>query len=387
MKVITRTIWLLSLVSLFTDVASEMLYPVMPIYLKSINFSVVLIGVLEGLAEATAGFSKGYFGKLSDVAGKRLPFVRWGYLLSAISKPMMAAFTFPLWIFSARTLDRLGKGIRTGARDAMLSDEATPGTKGRVFGFHRSMDTFGAVIGPLSALAFLYFFPGSYKTLFYIAFIPGLAAISFTFLLKDKQHPQKTEKKRPGFTDFIGYWKQSPVGYRKLVTGLLLFALINSSDVFLLLKVKEADNSDVACIFIYVCYNLVYAMASYPLGVIADKLGFKYTFILGLSIFAATYFGMAYCTNIYLFIALFALYGIYAAATEGIAKAWISNISDKKDTATAIGTYSSFQSIATMIASSVAGLVWYSFGATALLIGTGAVVSLIILYFSWLKKA
>lgn len=153
-KVITRTVWVLSLVSLFTDTASEMLYPVMPIYLKTIGFSIVLIGVLEGFAEALAGLSKGYFGQLSDNSGKRVPFVQLGYALSTISKPMMAIFTFPLWIFFARAIDRLGKGIRTGARDAILSDEATPQTKGKIFGFHRSMDTLGAVIGP--ALALLY---------------------------------------------------------------------------------------------------------------------------------------------------------------------------------------------------------------------------------------
>ena len=119
MKYITRTVWVLSLVSLFTDTASEMLYPVMPIYLKTIGFSVVLIGILEGIAEATAGLSKGYFGKLSDNTGKRVPFVQVGYALSAISKPMMAVFIYPIWIFFARTADRFGKGIRTGARDAI----------------------------------------------------------------------------------------------------------------------------------------------------------------------------------------------------------------------------------------------------------------------------
>jgi sugar phosphate permease len=144
LKNITRTVWILSLVSLFTDMASEMLYPIMPIYLKSIGFSVVLIGVLEGFAEATAGLSKGYFGKLADASGSKVPFVKIGYAFSAISKPMMALFAFPLWIFFARTIDRFGKGIRTGARDAILSDEATPKTKGKVFGFHRSMD--GAII-------------------------------------------------------------------------------------------------------------------------------------------------------------------------------------------------------------------------------------------------
>src|SRR5436189_289319 len=124
-----------------------MLYPVIPVYLGSLNYSVLYIGLLEGMAEAVAGLSKGYFGKLSDNTGRRLPFVRLGYSLSALSKPLMALFTLPAWVFSARTLDRLGKGIRTGARDAMLSDEATTETKGKVFGFHRSMDTTGAVIG------------------------------------------------------------------------------------------------------------------------------------------------------------------------------------------------------------------------------------------------
>ena len=155
-KIITRTVWILSLVSLFTDAASEMLYPIMPIYLQTIGFSIVLIGILEGAAEALAGLSKGYFGKLSDNSGKRMPFVQLGYALSTISKPMMAVFVFPMWIFFSRAIDRLGKGIRTGARDAILSDEATPETKGKIFGFHRSMDTFGAVIGPSLALLYLY---------------------------------------------------------------------------------------------------------------------------------------------------------------------------------------------------------------------------------------
>ena len=167
-KILTRTILLVSFVSLFTDVASEMLYPIMPVYLKSIGFSVLLIGILEGVAEATAGISKGYFGHQSDIRKQRVPFVRAGYALSAISKPMMAILTFPVWIFFARTLDRFGKGIRTSARDAMLSDETTPEHKGRVFGFHRSMDTLGAVLGPVIALVYLHWHPQDYKRLFII---------------------------------------------------------------------------------------------------------------------------------------------------------------------------------------------------------------------------
>ena len=157
MQNISRTVVLLSIVSLLNDVSSEMLIPVMPVYLQSIGFSVVWIGLLEGIAEATAGLSKIYFGRLSDTMQTRMPFVRIGYLLSAFAKPVTGLFSNVAIIFSARTADRLGKGIRTGARDAMLSDEATPQIKGTVFGFHRAMDTTGAAIGPLFALLFLYF--------------------------------------------------------------------------------------------------------------------------------------------------------------------------------------------------------------------------------------
>ena len=380
-KVITRTVWVLSLVSLFTDTASEMLYPVMPIYLKTIGFSIVLIGVLEGFAEALAGLSKGYFGQLSDNSGKRVPFVQLGYTLSTISKPMMAIFTFPLWIFFARAIDRLGKGIRTGARDAILSDEGTPQTKGKIFGFHRSMDTLGAVIGPTLALLYLYFYPQDYKTLFYVAFIPGLLAVLASFFLKDKQKNQPKEQKSISFFSFLKYWKTSPSEYRKLVIGLLAFTLFNSSDIFLLLKAKQADLNDTEVIGIYIFYNLVYALCAFPVGIIADRIGLKKMFVFGLSLFSIVYFGMAFATNIYAIAILFFIYGVYASATEGISKAWISNISEEKDTATAIGTYSRFQSICTMLASSLAGLIWYQFGATATFLTSAVVALFVIIYF------
>lgn len=386
MKYITKTVWVLSLVSLFTDTASEMLYPIMPIYLKQIGFSIVLIGILEGVAEATAGLSKGYFGKLSDTSGKRVPFVQVGYAFSAISKPMMAVFIFPLWVFFARTIDRFGKGIRTGARDAILSDEATPLTKGKIFGFHRSLDTFGAVLGPLLALLYLYFYPEDYKTLFYIAFIPGLLAIFATFYLKEKKQKPNIPSSKTTLFSFLNYWKTSPSNYRKVVIGLLAFTLFNSSDVFLLLKAKEAGLNDTQVIGVYIFYNLIYALTAFPLGIIADKIGLKKMFIFGLVIFALVYFGMSIGTNIYFIAGLFLLYGIYGAATEGVSKAWISNITNKKDTATAIGTYTGFQSICAMVASSVAGLIWYNFGASTTFIVTGAATLLIIGYFTFFIK-
>lgn len=361
--------------------ASEMLYPVMPVYLKEIGFSVLLIGVLEGLAEATAGLSKSYFGRLSDVSGKRLPFVRLGYLLSAISKPMMAAFIYPLWIFFSRTVDRFGKGIRTGARDAMLSDEATPETKGTVFGLHRAMDTLGAVLGPLLALLYLFFNPGAYKPLFVMALIPGLLAITFTFLIREKgKDSSRIRLRSASVFSFARYWWISPIHYRKLLVGLLAFALINSSDVFLLLKVKEAGFDDTSVIGVYVFYNLVYALAAYPLGKLSDRIGFKQTMLVGFILFAMVYSGMAISSKLSFFYGLFFLYGLYAAATESVAKAWISNITDKRDTATAIGTYTGFQSIFTMIASSLAGWIWVVFGAPAIFLFSAGITILILVY-------
>lgn len=383
---ITRAVWMLSMVSLFTDMASEMLYPVMPVFLKSIGFSVLLIGLLEGIAEGTAGISKGYFGKLSDASGKRVPFVQLGYALSALAKPLMAVSVYPLWIFLARTTDRLGKGIRTGARDAMLSSNATPQTKARIFGFHRSFDTAGAFIGPTLALVFLYFYPGHYQWLFLAAFAPGLAAIFLTLLLKETPAAPAERKALPFFS-FLTYWRQAPASYRKLVGGLLFFTLINSSDVFLLLKVKDAGLSDAMVIGVYIFYNLVYALASYPAGMLADRWGLKKTLVLGILLFAAVYAGMAIHGSLWWFGGLFFIYGIYAACTESIAKAWITNICDAKDTATAIGTFTAFQSIATLFASVIAGVIWYSWGASSLFYLTGALAFMVAIYFVRLRAA
>lgn len=358
----------------------------MPVYLKSVGFSIVFIGFLEGIAEATAGLSKGYFGKLSDVTGKRVPFVQLGYTLSAISKPMLAIFINPLWVFFSRTIDRLGKGIRTGARDALLSDEATPATKGKIFGFHRSMDTLGAVMGPTFALIYLYYNPNDYKTLFLLAFLPGLLAILASFLLKQKKQFIPKDKIKVRFFSFLNYWKRSDSRYRKLLIGLLIFALFNSSDVFLLLKAKESGINDSYVIGLYIFYNLIYSIFAFPIGIMADKIGMKNIFISGLMIFSIVYLGFGLTNDLIWFTILFFLYGIYAAATEGVAKAWISNIADKKDTATAIGTFAGLQSICSLMSSTLAGLIWFEFGASITLICTGIVSIIVLFYFLLLKQ-
>lgn len=386
LRPITKTIWIVSLVSLFTDFASEMLYPVMPVYLKSIGYSVMVIGILEGFAEAVAGLGKSYFGRLSDVTGKRLPFVQAGYLLSAISKPLLAASTQLWWIFTARFTDRVGKGLRTAPRDAILSDEANELNKASVFGFHRMMDTLGAVLGPVTALGFLYFYPGKYQLLFLLAFVPGIAAVVCTFLMKEKSTKIAAKKSIP-FHQTFAYVKQSPKAYRKLLTGLLFFALFNSSDVFLLLKMKENGLSDTAVIGVYIFYNLVFALFAFPLGGLADRLGTKKIFITGLLFFMATYIGFAFVQSWFFFWVLFFCYGIYAAATEGVAKAWISNLVPRNETASAIGLYTGLQSIAALLASSIAGVLWVQFSSQVvfLLAGSAGVLTICWILFHFKK--
>ena len=384
-SILTRTVLLVSFVSFFTDIASEMLYPIMPVYLQSLGFSVLLIGILEGMAEATAGLSKGYFGNFSDKLGSRVPFVRWGYTLSAISKPLMALFTFPLWIFFARTLDRLGKGVRTGARDAMLSDESTKENKGKVFGFHRALDTAGAAVGPFAALIYLYFYPAQYKWLFIIAVLPGIIAILLTFLLKDK-HNVTQKQKSPGFFAFLSYWKVSSKRFKLLVAGLLMFTLFNSSDAFLLLSIKSKGFSDTYMIGIYIFYNLIYALLSFPIGILADKFGLARTLIFGLLVFAVVYSLMGFAILLWQFIVIFGFYALYAASTEGISKALISNIAKKNNTATAIGLYTSFASIFTMLASSLAGLLWYTLGMKTMFLISGAGVLCVAVYLAVVQR-
>jgi MFS family permease len=376
---------------LFTDVASEMLYPIMPVYLKSIGFTVFLIGFLEGLVEAVAGLSKGYFGNLSDQRQARVPFVRIGYALSAVAKPLLAISVVPVWIFFARTLDRLGKGVRTSARDAFLSDMTTREHKGRVFGFHRSMDTVGAALGPVGALIFLQYFPGQYQAMFLIAFIPGILAVGLTLLLRERRSRQASGKlKSVSFFGYLKYWKTAPPKYRWLVFGLLAFVLFNSSDAFLLLFLKEKGYTDTQMIGFYIFYNMVYALFSYPLGIISDKIGQKTIIVAGFIIFAVVYFLYGFAGTTIVLGIIFLLYGIYAAATEGISKALISNIVSKDQTATAIGFYNSFASILTLAASSIGGFIWFTFSPRAMFVFSGAGVAAVVVYLTvvfWRGKA
>ena len=379
MKVINRTVWILSFVSLLADVASEMLYPIIPIYLKEIGFSVFLIGILEGVANFTAGLTKGYFGKLSDEKGYRLPFIKTGYFLSAISKPMMAVIASPLWVFFARTTDRIGKGMRTAARDAVLSENATVETKARVFGLHRAMDTLGAAIGPAIALLLIYLMPGEYNKIFYLAFIPGILSVLLLFFLKEERKKRSTMGKG-NFFSYFGYWNIAGKEYKRLVIPLLFFALINSADVFLIMRTREITGSDTVTIAAYILYNIVFAIASYPLGALADRIGIRKVFIAGLFVFSIVYFLFGITDSTVVIFLAFFIYGLYAAATEGISKAWITNLA-KSDTATALGFYTSCASVCALIASTVAGALWTSFGSSVTFLSTAIASLPVAVYF------
>lgn len=372
---------MLSIVSFFADIASELLYPVMPLYLKSIGMGAVYIGILEGLADAIAGISKSYFGKLSDVSGRRMPFVWMGYMLSSFSKSAIGLFANPIWVLLTRSSDRLGKGVRTAARDAILSDEATPETKGAVFGFHRSMDTLGAFVGPILALIYLHYYPGEYRKLFLYALIPALFVAGSLALVKEKPREKKIEKGNL-FWSSLRYWKIATPEYKRILILIIFFTLMNSSDMFLILKARESGLSDVQTITLYIFYNLVYALSSYRMGILSDRIGKKNVFLIGLCFFVLTYAGMAFNSRLDVFYLLFIFYGLFAAATEGITKAWISNLCEKVDLATALGFQATTQSIAAMFASSMAGIIWMAFGPQAMFIfsALGALVIAVMLY-------
>jgi len=352
----------------------------MPLYLKSIGMGALYIGVLEGIADAISGISKTYFGKLSDVSGRRMPFVWAGYVLSSFSKSAIGLFVNPLWVLFTRSTDRLGKGVRTASRDAMLSAEATPETKGAVFGFHRSLDTLGAFVGPILALVFLHYYPGEYHKLFLYALIPAFFVVLFLAFIKEKPVEKKIEKGNPLWNS-LTYWKIATPEYKRIISVVLLFTLMNSSDMFLLLKAKESGLSDVKMISLYIFYNFVYAMSSYRIGILSDSVGKKKIFLLGLFFFIITYAGMAFNKTPWIFYLLFSFYGLFAACTEGITKAWISNLCEKVDLATAMGFQSTTQSIAAMLASFIAGALWMGFGASAVFLfsACGAAVVAIIL--------
>jgi len=388
---LTRTVIILSLVSLFTDIASEMLYPVLPLFLKSAGYSVLVIGILEGLAETIAGFSKGYFGALSDRCGRRNVFIRAGYLMSAVSKPLIGFMPVLPVIFLSRSIDRLGKGVRSAARDAVLVAESDRESRGRVFGFHRGMDTLGAALGPLFSLAYLFFYPGDYLTLFILALFPGLLGFFLTLLLKrEKQIGEAVSAGGKKITSalriLLAFWKEAPAAYRLLVPGFLMLSMFNSSDIFLLLKGRENGLGDGAILGAYIFYNMVYALLSYPAGHLSDRFGFSRVYTGSLFIFAAVYFLIGSDASGWVFWAVMGLYGVFAAANESVARAWLSLYLPEDRRATGLGLFQTLSTLTFLVASPLSGLLWHFGSASLPFYVTGAAALASIVYFVLIRK-
>ena len=383
LKQIPKQVIFLGLISLFTDMASEMLYPITPIFLTAVlGASMATVGIIEGLAEFTAGILKGYFGRVSDKVGKRSIFVTLGYGISALSKPLPGIFPFISTVVFSRVTDRIGKGIRTAPRDALLASYSSEKNTGSIFGFHRGMDTLGAAIGPFAALVLLHFYPNDYTLIFLVAFLPSIAAVSVTFLIKDKPVKQKQKVKN----NYNEFWTTAPAEYKSLIILVTIFSLVNSSDVFLILKSQNISNSNFLAILGYILYNLVYAFTSYPMGKLSDNLGKRNIFISGLFVFSLVYIGFALTSNFYFIWILFALYGIYAAATEGVTKAWVSDLIPDEVRGTGIGILTMFSSIAMMLGSFIAGFLWDQFGAQVPFLISSVVSFLIAVILLFRKK-
>ncbi len=384
-KRIPTAVYLLGAVSFFNDIASEMLYPIMPIFLTQVlGAPVFAIGIIEGVAEGTSALFKAYFGILSDKLQKRKPFVVAGYAASAVSKVLIAlATTWPL-VFFGRFIDRLGKGVRTGARDALLLEAADADNKGLIFGLHRTMDSAGAVIGPLLALWLLQAFSNNIRLIFYIAAIPSFFSLLFFFFIRESNKHVEVMKGKPTFR-FSLAGLSAPFKRFLLVTAL--FSLGNSADSFLILQAKQIGLALTAVVLAYVVYNLVYTLLSTPAGLLADKLGAHYIFPIGLVIYSLVYVGFAFNTQPQLVWLLFATYGAYIALTDGVSKALIGAWITSAEAGAAYGVTQTVTSVMTLLASLIGGALWSLFGAQAtFLFGAGCALLALLLYLPFLMK-
>jgi len=371
---IPRNVMVLSIVSFFNDVASEMIYPIVPLFLTSVmGAPVSVVGLIEGIAEATASLMKFVSGYVSDLMHRRKPFVVAGYALGAVSKVLIGlAHVWPFVLF-ARIIDRLGKGVRTSARDSLLLQNTTPDNKGYIFGFHRSVDSLGAVFGPLIALVLMYVLKENMRMTFFIAFIPAVVGVLLLiFLVREKKEsPLRAAKIKKAA---IG-WKSLSPSLKLFFVISILFALGNSSDAFLILRSKQIGLTTTMTVFAYVLYNIVQTVFSTPGGRLADKIGARKVFAMGLAAFAVVYGAFAFISSPAMVWIMFPIYGVYIAFTDGVSKAYIAEFITERESGTFFGLYQTGTAIASFVASFVGGLLWSRFGSYATF-GYGAFMAL-----------
>ncbi len=344
-------------VSFLTDMASEMIYPLIPVFVvQTLGASPALLGLIDGVAEGISSCLRWLGGALSDRTGKRKPFILAGYSLSAISKPIMGiAAVIGGWpVFMAgRCFDRLGKSLRTGARDALIADSTDPVYRGAAFGLHRAMDTAGAVIGPLVGWLILFVRPNIHLAwIFVAALIPGLASAGLVALaVRENRRPPGDGTPPPIFQKY-------PATFWPVLIVMGIFSLANSSDSFLILRSNEMGVSRRAVILAFTLYNVVYALASAPFGSLSDRVGRRPIIATGWFVYAAVYLGFGLARGSSVPWILFAVYGIYQAMAEGVSKALVSDVVPSHQRAGAIGLIYTVAGFGQLFGSVLAGVTW-----------------------------
>jgi len=353
-----RNVVAMGLVSLFNDISSEMIYPIIPIFLKTIlGAPVAIIGLIEGVAESTASLFKLFSGWISDKLKKRKIFVTIGYSLSGIAKVLIGlAQSWPFVLF-ARFIDRFGKGTRVAARDALILESVEPQQRGRAFGLHRSMDSMGAVIGPILALILVDIYSENYRNVFFLAAIPSVIGVLLLILLvKEKKREAVLPAQVPAVLKFK--WSDFSPSFKYFLLIMLIFSIGNSSDAFLILRAQNLGLDVTLTVGAYVLYNIAYTIFSYPAGVITDKIGPKKVLAVGLWLFAIVYLLFGFIQSPVFIWILFPLYGIYIGLTDGISRAYMSTMVPTEKSGTAFGAQQMVVGICVLFASIIAGLLW-----------------------------
>lgn len=352
-KGITKNVLALGLVSLLTDVGTEMFYPVLPIFLTSVlGAGVGFVGLVEGTAESTASLLKLFSGWLSDRMRKRKALVLAGYILSGVTRPALALATSAWHVLGARFADRVGKGIRTSPRDALIADSTPDGHRGKAFGLHRAMDHAGAVLGPMLGFLVLSLRPGGYRLLFWLATIPAALSVAVLVLLVSERGPLGTEGKvKLSIRPF-------DLRFKLYLLVLALFTLGNSSDAFLLLRAKEVGVPTALVPILWVVLHVVKMSASVPGGSLSDRVGRRKVIVAGWTIYATIYLGFALASRPWHIWALMSAYGLYYGLTEGTEKALVSDLVPKELRGTAYGAFNFTVGVMAFPASVVMGFLW-----------------------------